>query len=496
MALRLPDAEALGARPLPSAITPVVREDSTAVARAAAEVGRTTTELAEKVYRRDAEREVSEYRARLNRLEIDKIYDPEKGFINKRGKDAVDGYESFSEQMHKSIDTETAKVSNPMARAAAAEIAASRRGQFDQWLSGHVGREREVYDAAVFDVEQKTSRQRAALDPARADVEARNAGVSAMSRARRLGLPPEVAVAEAQAGVHGAVIDGHLARGEYAAADAYARSHQKVLGEKADEYLQRTERSIEHAERVAEVRRERTERDVRVATNKKLYDSDPAMPVEQVFSEGERAAIAAQPGLMEALRREQTGRLQGTETQTVPAELERLRSLAGTNPQAFIATDITKSYGKLALRDRDYLETLQKTFSDPTKQAQFATEQQQIAKYYDLMGVKGGDKGDKVRGAFQTAYQNEARAFVADKKREPNADEREAILKRITLPFMRDSRWFGNEVVPAFKLKPDDEGVKVPLKHRNQIIADFQHDFKREPTEQEIIQEYVLRAGH
>lgn len=231
MPLRLPDADSLGQRPLPSALAPVVREDTGVVHRANAKLGQEVTALAEDVFKRDAEREVSEYRTRLNQLEIERLYDPEKGFINKRGKDAINGYESFSDQMAKAISDEGGKLKNPMARRAAAEIGASRRQQVQGWISNHVGREREKYDGAVLESEQATSRQRTALNPSSAQKEADLAGLSARTYAARRGLPTEAAEAAARSGIHAAAIDGYIANQNYSMArDHFAKFGDQIVG--------------------------------------------------------------------------------------------------------------------------------------------------------------------------------------------------------------------------------------------------------------------------
>lgn len=541
MATRLPSREDLGARPLPSGERSIAQVGNvTAPGRALAQAGQAAMELGDALYKRDAENQLNEFRTRLNELEVERVHDPEKGYkALKKGKDAVDGLQAFDEEFGKTIDGEVGKLTNAAARRAAAEMAASRRAQVRTSLSGYAAQENERYEAQVYDDAKEASLARVMADPTTLEAEQRVSQVATLARARRLGMPPEQALAENIAALNGAVIDGYLARKEYVKAYEHfdKANGEKKLGKLADNYSQRVETarqlvqsttefdriravdpalgekaydeakkiadpvirkavegSIDHEVNRREAMRSRAERQVRVTANQKLYASDALKSIDEVFTADELASIDRQPGLRQSLVAEQTRRLQGLEVQTDPREFDRLRTMAGRDPDAFMREDISQHYGKLSIQHRDYLEGLQASLKDPSKRVEVASEQAQLRKYSDLMGIKGGDKGDKVRGMYQQAYDAAKAAFVAHEKREPNYAEREAIFKSITLPFMRDKKnWFGSEQVPAFKLQPGDENVRVPSLDRQQIIAAFREEFKREPTEQEILREYVTR---
>lgn len=122
---------------------------------------------------REDEAAVNEFRSKLNDWESSTIFDPEKGAISKRGQDAFDLPKVIPEEFDKFVETNATGAYSPRAREAIGRIAASRRGQLQDWSNRHSGQEREQYFNQQFAANNITSARRAAsLAGDRAMVEA------------------------------------------------------------------------------------------------------------------------------------------------------------------------------------------------------------------------------------------------------------------------------------------------------------------------------------
>ena len=122
----------------------------------------------------------------------------------------------------------------------------------------------------------------------------------------------------------------------------------------------------------------------------------------------------------------------------------------------------------------------------PEKAAQWASESQIIDLAADSMGLD-----TKRTGEFRVAYFRAKQQCVQREKREPTADETQAIVNRLKLPFVKPG-WFGN--AKRFGWEGAAEGYAVPAEDRQQIIDAL----KRRgiaTTEQNIVTAYMRGAG-
>lgn len=492
MALKLPTVADMGARSTPRTRPGIVRGDSgEATSRALGGLGRSLTEAGERLEASADEAAFQDVQVQANQWEAENIHDPEKGAKARLGKDAFGLEKSVPESFDRFRDQVSKGLTTNRQRAAVGKLLESRRDQVATWAAGHVGEQRRVYEDGAAEAAIVSSIERVGLDPNTLEGELRNQSLAIKARLTKRGRAPEeidVAVRGLQTTMHGSVVDGMIARGQYDAARAYFDKNTAAFGAKADEYGRRTIAAVEHAEAVKERRIVQAERDTRKRASTVLEQSDPTLPVDAVLKDM-LPAINAQPGLRDGLERRQRERLQGLEVQTDPRERERLRTLMGRDPAGFLKTDITLSYPKLAIADRDYFENQQKSFADPTKQAKFATESQLLGQAYDEMGVPGGEKGMAARGKFEGLYLGEKQAFVQANKREPTADEMASMVKTLKLPFVKDG-WFGDDEKRLYELSPEDFDFEVPAADRAAIIA--RNAGKPALSEAQIRQAYIL----
>lgn len=496
MALKLPTVADMGPRSTPRTRPGIVRGDSgEATSRALGGLGRSLVEAGERFQDGADEAAVQDAQVRFNQFEAERIHDPEKGAKARLGKDAFGLEKSLPEEFDRFRDDVMKGLTSNRARSIVGKIADSRRDQVATWAAGHVGEQRRVYEDGAAEAAIVSSIERVGMDPNTLEQELRNQSLAIKARLTKRGRAPEeidVAVRGLQTTMHGSVVDGMIARGQYDAARAYFDKNTAAFGAKADEYGRRTIAAVEHAEAVKERRIVQAERDTRRNASKLIEESDPTQPVDVVLKPL-LGSINAQPGLRDALERRQRERLQGLEVQTDPRERERLRTLMGRDPQAFLKTDITLSYPKLAIADRDYFENQQKAFADPAKQAKFATEAQLLGQAYDEMKIPGGEKGMAARGKFEGLYLGEKQAFVQQHKREPTADEMASMIKTLKLPFVKEG-FFSDTTKRLYDIDPADPDFKVPEAERAAIVKRNADRGYPALTEQQIRQAYILRT--
>jgi len=498
MAVKLPTVADLGALSTPRTRPGVVRGDAgMATSRAMGEVGQAMAEAGARLQDSADEAAVQDAQVQFNQFELERIHDPEKGAKARLGKDAFGIEKSLPEEFDRFRDGVMKGLTSNRARAIVGKVAASRRDQVATWAAGHVGEQRRVYEDGAAEAALASSIERVGTNPALLEQELRNSTLLVKTRLNKRGIredAPEgkaqvdVAVSGLTSAMHGSVVDGMIARGEYDGARAHYDKNAAAFGNKADEYGRRTIAAVEHAEAVKERRIVQGERDTRKQASKLIEESDPTLPVDAVLKPM-LGAINAQPGLRDQLEARQRRRLDGLDTETDPREKRRLRELMGRDPPGFLKTDITLSYPKLSTADIDYFEKAQTDFADPAKQAKFATEAQLLGQAYDEMGVPGGKKGMSARGRFEGLYLGEKQAFVQHNKREPTADEMSAMIKTLKLPFVKDG-WFGDDEKRLYELDPEDSDFEVPAADRAAIVA--RNAGKPDLTEAQIRQAYIL----
>lgn len=161
-----------------------------------------------------------------------KLYDPNNGVLNKRGKDAIGVTESAQVEYDDKIsEIEGSLLSNDRQKSAYRRQATAMRGDFDLTLQRHVATEIRNYDKEEFSNFIKSSQDRAALnyrDPMLVAAETESIRQEALKFARRNGLGPQWAerfTSDTVSATHVAVIDRMLANNQ----DSLAREYYKVV---------------------------------------------------------------------------------------------------------------------------------------------------------------------------------------------------------------------------------------------------------------------------
>lgn len=222
---KLPTANAMGPRPTPSAIVPVVREEGLAApTRAMQQLGETIQRVGDDYGRRQDEAAFFDAQVQVNDWEAANLHDPEKGAKSKRGKDAFELTKTLPESFDQFRDKVVTGLSNNNQRRAVGKLFESRRAQIIGWTGDYVGRERESYEDGVFKAGLTSSIGRVALDPALIDQELRNQTVAVVSRMKRQGRDQaeiDVAIGGLGTAMHTAVLDTYLGEEQYSDARAY-----------------------------------------------------------------------------------------------------------------------------------------------------------------------------------------------------------------------------------------------------------------------------------
>jgi hypothetical protein len=517
-----------------------------AVSATAEEFGRQQQEIAKKEREKAEAAQLMEADRKLSQWEVDTLYAPETGLLNRKGKDAL-GVQDQALPAFDKLASE-AETSMPEAlRMRFRQLADGRRQDVQRQLFRHVSQQSDV----ILESEAKAYEQTAlaniavhAGDNERVSAETDRLWAAKLTTLTRLGATPEVIKAERagmEASVHGAVLDQFLARSDYQGAIAYYDQNREALGVRADEYgkavqqarlvVQETSESdriiagygtgpaaIAAARKIddpilrerveSRIDREAARRDRLVREGEKAVRESAWSKIEQapagadlysVLTPKDLAALSEMPGVLADMERRADAKLRGLETKTDPRTVDELQRAMYGKPEVFAAMDLTQHFGKLAPQDRDYFARAQASMREPSKQAEAASEDRQLATYvWGPLGISaGGEKDGKARGEFFMAYEAEKRAFIDATGKAPNDVERKDIMQRLMLPMLQKDWIFDNES-RAFQVQPGTEAeyrADVPKAEREKIADAYQRKLGRQPTEIEIADAYSRRPA-
>lgn len=217
-----------------------------------AEVGGMLTRIGVATYediRRNERRRAMEVRTldwqnRIDQFELNRIYDPEKGALNLRGKDAFELPEDVDREYTALIGELGKGLKDPDEIAALQKLAQQRGGNIAMTVRRHVAGEIRTYENAQSTATMNGAKSLAianAMDPTRVGDELHR-GVTEIRRVgARNGMSPEAvnsAIADYQSDVHLGVIDNLLANDQEVAAEIYfgeAKAAGQIAGDKLDE---------------------------------------------------------------------------------------------------------------------------------------------------------------------------------------------------------------------------------------------------------------------
>ena len=129
-------------------------------------------------------------------------------------------------------------------------------------------------------------------------------------------------------------------------------------------------------------------------------------------------ALSEMPGVPADMERRTTARLQGPETKTDPRTFDRTQRMMYGKPDVFAAADPTQHFGKLDPASRDYFAKAQASMREPSKQAEAASEDRQLATYvWGRRHVVQRREGRQARGEFFRGIRGrEARVHRRDRQ--------------------------------------------------------------------------------
>lgn len=515
-----------------------------AIARGLQQVGGVANDIAQREREKAEAAQLLEADRKLAEWETSTLYAPETGLFNTRGKDALSAPDRALPSLDRVISEAEQGLRSDQARMRFRQIAQGRRTDIERQLMRHVSQQSDAILKAETDAYQQTALAAIAVhaqDPERVALEAQRLWAAKSTALERMGMPAEAIRAEQQAtmqAVHGTVIDQMLARNEYTQAIGYFEQNREALGDRADEYgravkqadyalkeasesdrimrefgtgrgaiqaarqiedpflRERVESRIDREAARREREQQQAERAVREAAWAKIEQAPPGADLYSVLTPRELANLSEMPGALSQMEGRMKQRLQGLEVQTDPRAFDELHRMMD-DPQAFESADLSTYYDRLAPQDRDYFRKAQQSIREPGKQADFASESQQLGLVFDDLGLSKTKAGDaEKRGAFMRQYFAEKQAFTQQAGRAPNANERQEMMRRLTLPFVRERMAWWDEERRAFEIPAGEEGrFTVPREARQQIIEAWNGAGVETPSEQQILEAYMMGGG-
>lgn len=502
--------------------------------RALSNAGGTLLNIGLVEQRKADDTQLLEANRKLTQWEIEALDKPETGALSRKGKDALGlpdtvlpAYDKYRSEIEAGL--------NARAKARFAAVADGRRQDVERKLFDHVGRQSDALNVAETEANAATALTSVAVnwkDPKRIETEADLGWAGQYALLERNGAPPaavKMAREAWDAKVKGTVLDQMLANRDPLALDFY-KQNRAALGATSDDYAKQVDQlqlqinetaetdrivgqfgtgpeALSQARTITDpVLRERVESRIdreQMRVDRARTEADKAirdyswnvvgqLPVgaswRTAMTPKQQVAVQQQPGLAAELDREEDRRLAGTETRTNPNTYDLLQRLS---PEELATTDLTQYYGDLSPADRDSMAKRQAEARDPKKQAQFATEADQLTIAYGDLGLIGEKKAAK-RVEFEKAYREDLRVWMQNNKREPTAEERRKLINGLKLPFAKKNTFLGFETgttqKPAYQITDKERGeFSVPEEERAKFLR-----LNPKLTEDELKRAYII----
>lgn len=538
---QIPDLNALGARPVPRSDRAIAEPQGVGLgARALQQTGQTIakigSEVGERLAKENAQTAALDFKRKQNDWLIANVYNPDSGLATRRGADANGITRKMLEEFGQA-SAEWTKDLPPAAAEAAAALTESARAELARAAASHESREREAYQVGVADALLESTVQRAAVsatDPAVVQLQVDLSREVVQRTGQRLGWSPQdidAKQAKQQAAIHAAVLDNLFAQvGNYETGIAWFEQHQAELGDRRDEYAHKAEQAAltvnvtRHVDRIygqfgagpaglAEARkiknpveRDRVEtqldqqrvrdqreldmrdRIVRESAYAKLEGTDPATPLESIFSAAEIAALKSQPQLWGNVQSYQSTRLRGLEPDNNPRLTGRLTQLLiARDWEALEAIDLSKHRHELSDEAFKYWSDIIK---DPSKRADYADDAVLLRETFQTAKLTGEGKAPQ-REKMRVAFEREVQRVAAERGRKLTNQERRDILEKLRLPMLREGLIF--DQTRAAYLVEGDARYKVPPEQRALIVDAYQQVHGRAPSDDEVLNTYLGR---
>ena len=178
----------------------------------------------------------------LDKWELERLHDPEKGALNVRGEASFTLPEDIDQEYEKVAGTIEAKLGTPEQKAAWSRMKQERGANIALNIRRHVAGEMRTYETTKLKATIEGAQQLAianALDPRRVGVEMTRAIDAMRAAAPRLGVSQEVLdqqIRAFQSGTHEGVIENLIANDQERAAAAYfAEAREQIHGDRHDD---------------------------------------------------------------------------------------------------------------------------------------------------------------------------------------------------------------------------------------------------------------------
>lgn len=170
---------------------------------------------------------ILDYDKKLSSLQTNLEFNPQTGFKNRRGKDALDAQDATMKSWQAGVEELDSTLSNDAQRMAASKLVNSRFKDLNRSLQSHVSGELQRYDTELTNSYLDNERDAAAqnfTDPNRISLSLTRQSIAAHEYAQRNGLPNEWAdktIRDAVSKTHASVIERFIANGDGLGAKEY-----------------------------------------------------------------------------------------------------------------------------------------------------------------------------------------------------------------------------------------------------------------------------------
>jgi hypothetical protein len=521
---RLPDVTVLGARSAPQSRRALVQGgDDGAVGRAAQGLGNELLQMSEGRQKEDDAQAVFAARRQLDDWERENIFDPQKGAVNKLGKDAFDLPTTIPQSFDEFAGKVGGTLTSPRAKQAFQQVIESRRSQLGDWANRHALKERDSYDRGQFEADVSSMQNRAALfadDPAKVQTEL------AMMRQRTIGYLRGKGRSEEEiqaqiganvAGAHVAVISTMVEKDQTDAAKEYLAKHgaelnpaqrvtltklvevgdkeaktqeaaDSIMGQFASEaeafaHIEKTYKGPAEKELKAEVA---ARFNIRQAADKEkqaeafgqarlLVAERRPVPAAMLLAMGDANAATLKEHIIANRRgdaaeaRARASEAEGKAVKTDVPTYIKLREMARTDPAAFKQHNLTQYADKIGKPEMEALMDIQDKSDKPDLLAPIVSIDNQINTV--AAGIK--DKEDRAEFEARALAAIAARQAAKGNKKgeELTFDERQKEIDRLLLDVEVPGFIFDSDK-PLFKLSPEERAKAQPTDTDRKAIID------------------------
>jgi hypothetical protein len=221
-------------------------------------------------------------------------------------------------------------------------------------------------------------------------------------------------------------------------------------------------------------------------------NTDPRKPLREIIGP-EAFAFAERKGQLQALESQRKATLTGQLTQSNPVLVDALHREAVLSPNTFRKRNLYESAGELGTDDLQELLKMQTDITKPNKATEWATTNERITSGWITLGLektedtKGNrDDREEQRAAFSAMYRAAEKDFVQRTGKQPDSAQADVLLRNVVrsaaaqMNTDRGLRLARGAAVEGF-------GLALPEATRAEIVADFEADLGRTPTEAEIV---------